>query len=80
MENNNSTRVDIIEMVRQTMDAVANNHILAAMEKDQGEYGVALVKLFNEYGIYGMRIYEFLTAFDTLNKMYGKDGRKNDQT
>lgn len=77
MENDKNARVDTLEFIKQTMDAVANQAILDSAEKSQGEYGVALIKLFNEYGIYGMRIYEFMTAFETIQRMYGVEGEKD---
>ena len=75
MENNN-TKLDIVNFIKQTVDAVANDVILKSMEEAEGEYGVALIKMFNEYGIYGMRIYEFMNAFEALNRLYGRTGEE----
>ena len=60
--NKPDMKIDILEMMNQTIDAKVNNDMIAAAEKVEkdGETIVALIKLLNEYGIYGLKCYELI--------------------
>ena len=73
-KNNNEVNIDLIGVAEQSIDAIINNQILEGVAKGKdGEFAVAVIKLFNEYGIYGRRILEFNAAIIALFRLYGRE-------
>lgn len=70
------TKIDVLEMIEQTIDAKINNDLISAAEQqERGETCVAMIKLFNEYGIYGRQCVELIqrlgVLFDITNFLEG---------
>lgn len=78
--NKPETKIDILEIANQVIDAKVNNDLLEAAEKsERGETSVALIKLFNEYGIYGLKCYELIQRLGTIFSVYdGLEGGASD--
>lgn len=65
-------KLDVIEMVEQTVDAHINKVILDSLEKEYGDESLelALFKLLNEYGINGRKALEFTYKLNALYTMF----------
>ena len=70
MKNENNIKLNIFEMLNQSIDAYVHNEM---MDQIEDEYTLAVLQLFNEYGLYGMRLYEFTNKINMLNKMFNKE-------
>jgi hypothetical protein len=65
--------MDVKEMLEQTVDAVIDNQIRDALEKEGDEFNIAVFDLLKEFGLSGRKSIEFIYKFSALSKMYGKD-------
>ena len=65
-------KLDVMEMVEQTVDAHINKVILESLEKEHGDESLELgiYKLLNEYGINGRKALEFIYKLNALYTMF----------
>lgn len=75
-------KLDVMEMVEQTVDAHINKAILESLEKEHGEESLelALFKLLNEYGINGRKALEFTYKMNTLYTMFNGPNEEEAET
>lgn len=81
--NKDETKIDILEMMDQSIDAWINKDLIAAAEQQEnGETCVAMIKLFNEYGIYGRKCLDLINRLGALFAItdFLEGGTDNDNT
>lgn len=67
MDKNN---FDVFEMMKQAADIQFDKIMLGVIKDDP--YMLALYKLLNEFGISGLRAYEFVTKWAALGGIIGE--------
>ena len=84
MNNSESNPVfDFLKMADQFIDAKVNSDLLeAAKQNDEGAY--AMIKLLNEYGVYGRKCLELIQKlgliFTMKDSLEAKEVQTNDKT
>lgn len=76
MDENNKLEFDIAGFVSQMVDAQFNTLMLDAAKDNP--LLTAMIKLLNEYGIYGVKAHEFMMKLLTLISMVGGEGGASD--
>lgn len=65
-------KIDVMELLEQTVDAKLDVMIKNELEKDDNaEYLIAIYDLLCEYGLHGRKAMEFLYKFQTLSELMG---------
>ena len=65
-------KIDVLELLEQTVDASIDAAIRECMEKEpNAEYLLALYDLMCEYGLHGRRGIEFINKLSALEKLLG---------
>lgn len=64
--DNFDTSINVEAIAMGIKDRIANNFLLNACEGDENVY--ALLKLFNEFGIYGERLMIFLNRIQSITE------------
>ena len=69
--DNAEFKLDVVELVEQTVDAHINKIILKSLEEEHGNESLefATFKLLNEYGINGRKALEFIYKLGAIQKM-----------
>jgi hypothetical protein len=62
--DNNNTSINVEAIAMSIKDRIANNFLLNACEDNETVY--ALLKLFNEFGIYGERLMVFINRLNSI--------------
>lgn len=68
MSENNSI-FDILEAVEQAVDAKVNRELLDAAVAAGDETAYNLIKLLNEFGIYGLNVTKFIVKLGLLTDL-----------
>lgn len=72
MDNNGT--IDFLGMINQAAD-MAMDKLLMEMAKDTPIL-VGMIKLLNEFGIRGVRAYEFITKMSAICSFFDTEGKK----
>lgn len=59
-------KIDFLEIMKNTVDAKINKELLDAAEASGEEFAYNFIKLLNEYGIYGLKVHEFMAKMQML--------------
>lgn len=80
--NENNSFLDILETIEQTTEARINKDLLDAAKASGDETAYNLIKLLNEFGIYGLNVTKFIVKLglltDLSNNLNG--GKEDDKT